>query len=104
MPGESELNALLWAEPFTTVDETGATVEDTERLIVSWFVESGDTRTQRTSFIAGEIPIDVTRENFWEPAREDEYARDTSAVYVVIRDSRGGVGWTSGLVTLAGDE
>jgi hypothetical protein len=72
-----------------------------ERVFLTWFVESGDTRDERTSFIEGlDIPFERPLSNRWEPARKKDYPRDTSRLVVVIRDDRGGVAWTDGVVKL----
>jgi hypothetical protein len=74
-----------------------------ELLMLTWFIESGSTRSEQTSFIFGEVPIMDAVSNEWTPARTKDYAGDRSRVIVVLRDSRGGVSWTEGAVTLGGD-
>lgn len=74
-----------------------------ERLSVSWFIEAGDTRDEITGFIPGRTELKVLQENEWNPPWIKDYAKDTARLYVVLRDSRGGVSWTSGIVRLGGE-
>jgi hypothetical protein len=74
-----------------------------EQLVLTWFVESGDTRSEHTSFIFGQVPLDSFRENRWTPARTKKYPAPQSRVIVVLRDSRGGVSWTEGAANLGED-
>jgi hypothetical protein len=72
-----------------------------EHLTLTWFVESGDTRSSRTSFVAGGIgTLEKTLSNKWKPALTKDYAPTTSRIVVVARDNRGGVAWRSGVVAL----
>ena len=87
-------------ERYTGVDDQGDPAEVSERLTVSWFVESGDVKFQHTVFIDGVEPLDDARENEWTPDSTTDYAPDTSEVMVVVRDDREGVAWTSGVVAL----
>jgi hypothetical protein len=87
-------------ETYTGTDEDGEPEERTEQLLLTWFVESGDTKNQRTTFIDDVESLDDATENEWEPDGPDDYPRDTSQIVVVVRDDRDGVAWTSGSVTL----
>jgi hypothetical protein len=72
-----------------------------EHLTLTWFVESGDTDDDRTSFVAGGIgTLDKTLKNKWKPGLTKDYAPTTSRIVVVARDNRGGVAWRSGIVAL----
>jgi hypothetical protein len=71
-----------------------------ERLILSWFVESGDLDSRQTSYIAGLTPLEDATQNKWKPARTKDYASDESRLIVVLRDNRGGVSWKIGKVKL----
>jgi hypothetical protein len=71
-----------------------------ERLILSWFVESGDVDSPLTSYIAGQTPLEDATRNKWKPARTKDYQRGDSRLIVVLRDSRGGVSWKTGKVNL----
>jgi len=90
------------AEEFTDRDEDGQPITAFERLNLSWFVESGDTRSGRTSFIDGLVTFDRALENEWEPARVEDYPGDTSRIIVVVRDNRDGVTFAEGAVFLGG--
>lgn len=87
-------------ETYTGLDDDGAPEERAEDLILTWFVESGDTKSQRTVFIEDVEPLDDATENEWEPDGTDDYPRDTSEIVVVVRDDRDGVAWMRGMVTL----
>jgi hypothetical protein len=71
-----------------------------ERLFITWFIESGDTDNMRTSFIFERTDFDKMRRNTWTPAVSRLYAPDTSRIYVVLHDNRGGVSWRAGKVNL----
>jgi hypothetical protein len=71
-----------------------------EHLTLSWFVETGDTRLERTSFLDGFTTLENAGKNKWTPQTRKKYDHDTSKLIVVIRDDRNGVGWSSGTVQL----
>ena len=71
--------------------------------MLTWFIESGDTKSEHTSFISGEVPLKDAVSNEWTPARTKKYARDRARLIVVLRDNRGGVSWTEGAVILGED-
>lgn len=81
-------------------DDQGQTAMVRERLNLTWFVEGGDTRTMRTTFLDGQLTLEQASRNQWTPPLERDYARDTARVIVVIRDDRQGVGWTTGVARL----
>lgn len=91
------------AEPYQGKDEHGQQVPMREHLILSWFVESGETSSERTSYVEGSLPLDDALQNLWKPARTKDYAPATARVFVVLRDDRDGVTWRSGVVRLAGE-
>jgi hypothetical protein len=70
-------------------------------LFISWFVDSGTTEDERTGFIAGKTKLEDATTTDWRPAITKKFPGAQSKVVAVIRDSRGGVAWTWGLVTLA---
>lgn len=74
-----------------------------ERLFLSWFIEGGDTDDEVTGYIPGRTELKVLQENKWDTPKTKDYPKDTARLYVVIRDNRGGVNWTSGIVRLAGE-
>jgi hypothetical protein len=88
------------AEPYMGLDDDGYLTDQTERLTLSWFVESGDMEFEKTAFIKDIEPIFDTVRNDWIPAITREYTPDTARIAVVIRDNRGGVTWVTGNVRL----
>jgi hypothetical protein len=65
-----------------------------ERLYLSWFVESGDLKFPRTSFNSTTTtPFEELLKNTWRPATTKDYPQHTAMLYVILRDSRDGVGW-----------
>lgn len=96
------------SEP-TAQDPEDPTALPQERLNVSWFVESGDVDNARTGFIAASDDARTDAEKFdrltrnkWTPGRTRDYPASTSRLIAVIRDSRDGVSWTEGSVSLEG--
>ncbi len=88
------------SETFTGIDDNGDPVPERERIIVTWFVESGDIDDERTVFIDGVVDLATALENTWTPADREEYPPETSDVVVVVRDNRNGVTWQRGVVEL----
>lgn len=97
------------AEPYDGFDDDGNPRPLTERLFMTWFVETGWTDDTRTSFSPttnGDAadPAEDTRRfqklqrNTWTPELEKDYRPNTARLYVVIHDNRGGVSWKSGIV------
>jgi hypothetical protein len=96
----------------TSVAETAAEAYDdgtcpagqppclTERLFTTWFVETGDTHDQRTSFISGSTSFPDLLTNTWTPGATKDYPGTTARIYTVLHDNRDGVSWRSGTVTL----
>jgi hypothetical protein len=82
-------------------EEGEGSVQKRERLLITWFVESGDTKYEHTSFDDDDQPLDEAVENRWEPERTEDYAPATARLFVVVRDDRGGVGWRSAPVRLS---
>ena len=89
------------SETYLGTDNDGNPASIREQLVLTWFVESGDTQDQNTTFIDGVIPLAQATSNQWTPDSEARYSPDTAALIVVIRDGRNGVAWTSGLAHLA---
>jgi hypothetical protein len=92
------------ADEYTDRDDEGELVTELERLTLSWFVESGNTDHERTSFIDGLVSFDDAVENEWNPALLEDYAGDTARIIVVIRDNRDGVAFTEATVGLGGGQ
>jgi hypothetical protein len=84
------------AEAFVAEDGESAR----EQLVLTWFVEAGETEVTRTAFVSGRIGLDDARRNRWTTPARAELARDPARLVVVIRDDRGGVGWVDRTVTL----
>jgi hypothetical protein len=95
------------AETYQGLDDESMPATVSERLTLSWFVESGDTNHLRTSYIRGTTATgDVSDRIKWTPAflkDEKDSLRDDktlSRVIVVIRDNRDGVAWIEGSARL----
>lgn len=88
--------------PTPSITEPDAKTEPRrETLVASWFVTLGDIVAAekddpfggdpRTTFVDGHNDFDALLDNGWKlPLTADGDAR----IYVVVRDERGGVGWT----------
>jgi hypothetical protein len=89
------------SESFMGFDDDGDPAVVKERLVLSWFVESGDIADERTAFIDGVVVLEDALVNSWEPdLLEADFDRPTADLIVVVRDSRGGTSWRRGTVTL----
>jgi hypothetical protein len=73
-----------------------------ERLVLTWFIEAGETRYERTSFVDGALPLERALHNAWTLPALDEHAAPEARLIVVARDERGGVGWRTARVALGG--
>ena len=81
-------------EPRSIPPSEGPPGQRLERLIASWFADSGKIDKDRTSFIDGETTMDETARNRWTAPTVDQWpASGVVAFAVVLRDDRGGVGW-----------
>ena len=81
------------AEQYESFDADGELQTSRERLTLTWFVESGHTKSERTGYIEDISPMDVLRENRWTPEPTKDYSPDTAELVLVLRDSREGVAW-----------
>jgi hypothetical protein len=100
---ETVVHALVTAdvaESYMGVDAGGQPALVRERLILSWFVETGDLDADRTSFIPGATQLEDALQNQWRPASRKNFQPDSARLIVVVQDSRDGVGWVDGAVTL----
>ena len=88
------------AETYEQIDAPGVLSPRRERLILSWFVETGNTKYQRTEFIEGSNPLDVALTNDWQPFRSSLYPPDMASLFVVLRDDREGISWMVGTASL----
>jgi hypothetical protein len=90
------------AERYPGRAEEGEPADARERLVLTWFVEVGETRFMRTSFQEGTIPWSEATRNRWDlPPAPDVGGATSARLIVVLRDHRGGVGWRSGRVQLS---
>jgi hypothetical protein len=88
-------------ETYDSGDDDGNPVTLTERLFITWYVETGDLDDNRTSFTNdATAPFVELQKNIWTPARSKDYAPSTARLYVVLHDNRGGVSWKFGTVNL----
>lgn len=102
----SELRASVTddqAEEYQEIDERGNAKMVRERLNIAWFVESGDTKSERTSYVEDLFTIEQLEHNEWIPSRSEDYSGDTSELVLVLRDNREGVGWHRVTVGLTED-
>jgi hypothetical protein len=88
------------AERYLGEDDDGNPAMVTERLFLTWFIETGDTDDLRTSFYSGSTSFADLLRNDWTPGTSKNYPADTTRIYVVAHDSRGGVSWRPGTVNL----
>jgi hypothetical protein len=88
------------SETYEGLDDDGRPATLRERLFITWFVETGDTVDSHTSYLPGSTPFEKMLKNGWKPAERRLYSRDDARLFVVLHDSRGGVGWRSGIVRL----
>jgi hypothetical protein len=89
------------SESYQGLNDNNVLAPLTERLYISWFVETGDLDHARTSYNQPNgRPFDELLKNKWQPERTKIYARQTAALYAILRDNREGVDWTSAKVTL----
>jgi hypothetical protein len=80
------------------LDGESATLRET--LLFSWFSELGDFDNSRTLFIDGATGLADASTDKWKPPATRVDARPTSRLIVVVRDDRGGVGWTTATAAL----
>lgn len=88
--------------PFATLAEPNPQPQD-ETLIVTWFVQAGETKYTRTSYIPGANDLDAARMNNWLTPESVDFAKDTVHIAVVLRDLRGGVTWIEQNLNLSDD-
>ena len=89
----------------------GPNLTNRERLHVDWYTEGGDFTQQNgvggdsTGYLGGDpndavSPFSSSRQTYWETPKTEDYSASLARLIVVVRDSRGGVTWTSGVATL----
>jgi hypothetical protein len=88
------------SESFMGKDDSGEPATVRERLVLSWYSEMGDLESTQTAYIPGKSEIVRLTDNKIEARTKEDDPADTSRVIVVLRDNRGGVSWTTGVVQL----
>jgi|GEM_PF-1562332 len=107
------------ADEINIQDQSGNTKSSIfhfERLYVSWFAEAGEFGAdfvggRRTGYQPApdrtvrppseeDLMTKQARENRWTLPKTEDYAESAARIIVVVRDSRGGVAWTSTTATL----
>jgi len=66
-----------------------------ENLNIQWFRTDGDMQYPRTAYIEGFVPLEILTENQFTTPTAKMYDGAEINLYVVIRDERGGIGWTT---------
>lgn len=73
---------------------TGAPLETAREILrLSWFHEGGELDAGATSFNEGSTVLDDATTNEWRTPTSDEHADNSSRLFVIIRDDRGGTSW-----------
>ncbi|HSS37168.1 MAG TPA: hypothetical protein VLT58_00220 [Polyangia bacterium] len=88
------------AQTYTAIDAGGGTATSRETLLFTWFAELAGLDNHRTLFIDGVDTLDGAAADKWKPPATRDDDRAMSRLIVVVRDDRGGVGWTSATATL----
>ena len=88
------------AQTYTAIDAGGRASTQRETLLFTWFAELDGLDNHRTLFIDGVDTLDGAAADKWKPPATRDDDRSTSRLIVVVRDDRGGVGWTSATASL----
>jgi len=88
------------SETYDGLDDAGLPATLRERLFITWFVETGDSKDTHTSYLPDRTPFEAMLNNAWTPAVHRLYPRPEARLLVVLHDNRGGIGWRSGIVRL----
>jgi hypothetical protein len=88
------------AQTYTAIDAGGRATTQRETLLFTWFTELDGLDNHRTLFIDGIDTLDGATADKWKPPATRNDDRSTSRLIVVVRDDRGGVGWTSATASL----
>ena len=88
------------SESFMGFDRDNQPAVVKERLVLSWYSEQGDLESTQTAYVDGLSDFERLLENKLKPLTKDDDPADTARVVVVLRDNRGGVSWTTGVVKL----
>jgi hypothetical protein len=95
----AETSAERFVPEPTVVDPSPG--ERQESLYISWFVSTGETDQDRTSFIKEGVSLAEFGKNEWLLPKAGDEKRDAARLFLVLRDERGGVSWLSRNVELA---
>ncbi|MFT6400455.1 MAG: hypothetical protein ACJAYU_005227 [Bradymonadia bacterium] len=93
----AELQALVEpetaAETFDDIQDDGSTVEDRERLQLTWFSTIGTIERTRTFFSEENVTAAELQSNLFDLTRgtTQGVVGDAGTVYLVLRDNRGGL-------------
>ncbi|MBL4633302.1 MAG: hypothetical protein JKY56_05495, partial [Kofleriaceae bacterium] len=75
---------------------TGDPLENAREILrLSWFHEGGELDASATSFNEGSTQFSDARANEWRTPTMDERTDDSSRLFIVIRDDRGGTSWVT---------
>jgi hypothetical protein len=90
------------AESYLGLDDNDVLAVLRERLVLSWYVETGDVTVDgfHTGYFPGLTDIDQFLANKWKPGKKADFPSDQARIILVLRDNRGGVAWTAGAVGL----
>jgi hypothetical protein len=89
------------SEPYVGTDDAGEPIDTAELIVLSWFVETGVLRYDRTSYVPDVSPaFEGALENEWEPDDDLDFGSDTATIVVVVRDDRNGIAAKRAVVTL----
>jgi hypothetical protein len=90
------------AESYLGLDDSDNPAVLRERLVLSWYVETGDVTPDsfHTGYFPGLTDIGQFLSNKWKPAKKADFPSDQARIILVLRDNRGGVAWTTGTVGL----
>lgn len=71
-----------------------------ERLLLSWFIDTGALDAGRFLFIPGETPLAQATANVWTLPSAPERVGSPARLWAVLRDNRDGADWVSVVVTI----
>lgn len=93
------------SEPYTYVPaDTKVPETRRENLVITWFIEGGESDATRTGFLPQEDDSEAAwtraRTLEWTPPKKVDFERDTARLYLVIRDGRQGQSFIARTVKL----
>jgi hypothetical protein len=66
-----------------------------ESLIVSWFVQGGELDPRRNGYLPPNDTIEASNSTTWRTPIMADFPEDTTEVFILLRDGRGGIDWKS---------